>query len=455
MRPDLPPAPPAATRRQSAAAPPVAPLSGDVHARAQRATYLAVGVAAALTVYYAPTPPTPPRPARAIAASPRPAQAPLAPVWRSRVDTLGRGESLVAVLTRAGMPAEEAAVAVRTVDGADARVLRPGLTVTSRVLGADSVPAEITFMPTVDRVVRVRYLAGAWKVLQERLAWRVDTVAAHGVVASSLHQAIHAAVGDRLAARERSELAWRLADILEYRVDMSRDLQPGDSVALLVERRVAPDGSPREATILAASLQAGGRRVEAIRYGRGRGRGEYFDGAGKSLRAAFLRAPLEFRRVSSGFGMRRHPILGVWKAHRGTDYAARAGTPVRAIGDGVVVRAGWYRGYGNTLEVRHRNGFVTRYGHLRGFARGVRVGRTVGIGQTVAYVGSTGLSTAPHLHFEVLVGGVPRDPGAALRERSGDPLPRREQPALAALRERLLARIDGHPAPEARLALAE
>jgi murein DD-endopeptidase MepM/ murein hydrolase activator NlpD len=239
-------------------------------------------------------------------------------------------------------------------------------------------------------------------------------------------------------------MVWKLADIFEYRVDMSRDLQPNDSVNLVIERRVAPDGSPREGKILAARFTVGGNHVEAIRYKSRASSGEYFDQTGKSLRAAFLRAPLEFRRISSAFGMRTHPVRGEWRMHKGTDYAAASGTPVRAIGDGVVIFAGQKAGYGNVLEVRHRNGYVSRYGHLRGFARGVRRGTEVSIGKTVAYVGMTGMATGPHLHFEVLVGGTQRDPRVALRDKSSDPIPAREKHAFASLRSRLLTAIDDH-----------
>ncbi|HEY7394463.1 MAG TPA: M23 family metallopeptidase, partial [Gemmatimonadaceae bacterium] len=159
---------------------------------------------------------------------------------------------------------------------------------------------------------------------------------------------------------------------------------------------------------------------------------------------AFLRAPLEFRRISSIFGSRRHPILGDVRQHKGTDYAADAGTPVRAIADGVVTRRGWGGGYGNVLEIRHRNGYVTRYGHLRGFASGIRVGSSVSIGKTVAYVGTTGLSTGPHLHFEVLVNGKQRDPRLALKATVGDRIPEEERSAFEALRHRLLESMSTH-----------
>ena len=160
------------------------------------------------------------------------------------------------------------------------------------------------------------------------------------------------------------------------------------------------------------------------------------------MRAGVLRAPHEFRRITSVFGMRKHPILGTWRRHAGTDYAANAGTPVRAVGDGTVIRAGWGGGYGNVLEIRHRNGYVTRYGHLRGFAKGIHAGAKVTIAQTVAYVGTTGLSTAPHLHFEVLVNGAQRDPRVALNLKGGDPIPSSERGAFMAVRDRLVAFLD-------------
>jgi murein DD-endopeptidase MepM/ murein hydrolase activator NlpD len=239
-------------------------------------------------------------------------------------------------------------------------------------------------------------------------------------------------------------------------VDVGEEVGPGDSVRLVVERRVDPEGAPREANILAASLTADGRRVEAFRFRNGGTAADYFDEAGKSLRATFLRAPVEFRRVSSSFGRRRHPVLGVWKMHAGTDYAAASGTPVRSVGDGTVLFAGNKGGYGNVLEIRHPNGYVSRYGHLRGFARGLRAGRRVEMGATVGYVGATGLATGPHLHFEMLVGGAQRDPGATLRQSGPALLSGRERGALAALRVRLLGRFaQGAAGSPAHVALAE
>jgi murein DD-endopeptidase MepM/ murein hydrolase activator NlpD len=305
----------------------------------------------------------------------------------------------------------------------------------------DSQPSEVTLRPTIDRLVRLRRTAAGWVGAEELLPWSIDTAVVTGVIHSTLYEAFDAAA-PTLPRAARSELVWTLADIFEYRVDMSRDLQDGDAFRVLYERATAPNGLVKVDKILAATFDLSGSRVEAIRYESRGGAGHYFDGEGKSLQAAFLRAPLEFRRISSVFGMRKHPILGVWKQHKGTDYAAAQGTPVRAIGDGVVIFAGQKHGYGNVLDIRHRNGFVSRYGHLHGFAAGVHTGTHVAIGRTVAYVGMTGLATAPHLHFEVLVGGVQHDPKIALRMKDGLPIPGGERDSFERTRTLLLASLD-------------
>src|SRR4029079_1101504 len=170
-----------------------------------------------------------------------------------------------------------------------------------------------------------------------------------------------------------------------------------------------------------------------------------YDASGMSLRAAFLRAPVTFRRISSVFGARKPPIFGEWPNHTGTDYAAAEGTPVRAIGDGVVIFAGKKGGYGNMIDIRHRNGMGSRYGHMRNFATGMRPGARVAMGSTIGYVGMTGWATGPHLHFEIRVNGVARDPKLALQSRSGDPIPADERSLFQRMRNQTLASLnDAH-----------
>lgn len=268
---------------------------------------------------------------------------------------------------------------------------------------------------------------------------RIDTLAVSGVIQSSLFNALDKAGGATLSRSARAELAFSLADIFEYRVDMSRDLHVGDKFSVLVERLQKPNGAILVNKVLGARLALSGSEIEAIRFTSREASGEYFDGNGKSLRASFLRAPLTFRRISSIFGGRRHPVLGVWRRHKGTDYAAAMGTPVRSVGDGVVIFAGRKGGYGNVVDIRHRNGFVSRYGHLRSFAKGTRSGARVGIGTTIGAVGMSGMATGPHLHFEILVNGVQRDPRIALRMKGGEPIPSRERGVFQQRRSQTLA----------------
>lgn len=361
----------------------------------------------------------------------------VAPRWRTHVDTIRKGEPLTVALTRAGLDPAEAAEALRVASALDPRRVRAGTPITAKV-SPDSGASEFTLQLAIDRVIRFTRSTQTWVEREELLPWTTDTVVVGGEVQSTLTGAIAAGAQD-FPERQRTELAYALADVLEYRVDLSRDLQKGDSVRVLVERQRAPNGLVRPGAIIAARLTMSGKPVETLRFAQGT-RVSYFDGEGKSMRAAFLRAPLEFRRISSVFGMRRHPILGTLRRHSGMDYAASRGTPVRALGNGRVIFAGWKGGYGKTIEIRHANGMVTRYGHLD--AINVKSGSTVNIAQTIGKVGSTGLSTAPHLHFEVLVNGVHRDPRVALRNVAGEPLEAKHRSAFAALKSRIFAQLD-------------
>lgn len=363
-------------------------------------------------------------------------------------DTLGRGESLAAVLGRRGLAAADAAAAIQSLEGLiDDRRIPAGMQVEVRGDSTSRRPTDVALLLSEDKILRLRREGDQWTALEETIPWVTDTLVVRGVVTSTLYDALEAGSAPFLSRGARASLAWELADIYEYRVDMSRDLQQGDSVRVVFERATNPSQINRIGRILAAGLERGGQELQAIRFVHADGKAEFFDASGKSLRAAFLRAPLSFRRISSVFGRRKHPVLGIWRAHRGTDYAAASGTPVRSIGDGVVIFAGHKGGYGNVLEIRHRNGFVTRYGHLRGFAKGIRRGRSVTQGETVAYVGATGLATGPHLHFEVLVNGVQRDPRNALRQSAGVALTGKERARFDEIGRVALAALDTPSGP--------
>ena len=364
--------------------------------------------------------------------------------WTVRDDTLHAGETLSGLLRRAGVAPGDAARVLAAATEIDPRRAAAGMPVAVRTARGDSTPSEVVFQLAVDHLVHVRRLGdSAWTAADERLPWATDTIAVHGIITANLYQALDDSAAALLPKGARSELAWSIADIYEYRVDMSRELQPGDGFRVLFERSQGPGGIVRVGNVLAVRFDLSGAETDAVRFAEASGRAEYYDQHGRSMRAAFLRAPLEFRRISSSFGRRLHPILGIWREHTGTDYAANTGTPVRAIGDGVVIFAGRRGGYGNMIDIRHRGGIVSRYGHLRGFAHGVRAGRVVTIGQTIGYVGMTGLATGPHLHFEIRVDGEARDPRTALRRDTGVPVAAAELSEFDAARDSLLAKLSG------------
>lgn len=356
-------------------------------------------------------------------------------------DTLHYGETLGALLARRGVTS---AAMPRVMDASalDARRVPAGMPITVRADSTGGAPREIVFQLAPDRLLHVRRTGDStWTSSEEQLPWITDTVVVSGRIDDNLYQALDDSAAAVLPSAARAELAWTLADIFEYRVDMSRELQPGDAFRVLFERQVGASGQTRIGHILAARMVLSGSTTEAVRFDEGNGHARYYDATGRSMQAAFLRAPLAFRRISSVFGLRKHPILGIVRRHEGTDYAASAGTPVRTIGDGTVTFAGRRGGYGNMIEIRHRTGLVSRYGHLRGFASGIRAGRSVTIGQTIGYVGMTGLATGPHLHFELLVDGTQRDPAVALRKSAGTPLAASDRAAFDEQKSTLLASL--------------
>lgn len=363
------------------------------------------------------------------------------PSWIDKVDSLGVGETLSSLLARSGLSGDDLRGVLSAAPKLDPRRLRAGTKVTISSL-PDSAPSRIVLHLAQDRLVRLTKSDSGWTGAEEQLEWSVDTIVVHGEIRSNLYDAFDEDAS-HLPRGARSELAWSVADVFEYRLDMSRDLHEGDQFTVLVEREQIPTGAMRVGDVIGVEYVTGGRRVQAFRHVASKdGRARYFDQNGKSMQSMFLRAPLQFRRVSSVFGMRRHPILGVRRKHAGTDYAASSGTPVRSIGDGVVIRAGRMGGYGNVIDVRHTNGFVSRYAHLRGFAKGVRRGARVAIAQTIGYVGATGLATAPHLHFEVLVRGAQQNPRTVLESRAGAPLPTAERDQFERTKALVLAQME-------------
>jgi murein DD-endopeptidase MepM/ murein hydrolase activator NlpD len=225
-----------------------------------------------------------------------------------------------------------------------------------------------------------------------------------GVIDSSLFEAVAKA-----GAHDQTALA--LAEIFGWDIDFVLDIQRGDSFTVTYEQ-LQQDGSyVGDGAILAASFVNQGHEFRAVRYVAPDGTAAYFSPEGRSLRKAFLRAPVEFSRVSSRFNLaRKHPVLNTIRAHKGVDYAAPTGTPVRAAGDGRIRFRGGKGGYGNVVEIDHANGVTTVYGHMSRFAKGQAVRSRVTQGEVIGYVGMTGLATGPHLHYEYRVRGVFKNP---------------------------------------------
>ncbi|NIR29687.1 MAG: peptidoglycan DD-metalloendopeptidase family protein [Gammaproteobacteria bacterium] len=241
-------------------------------------------------------------------------------------------------------------------------------------------------------------------------------VSASGTIETSLFEA-----GQK--AGLSNNLIMKLVEIFAWDVDFALDIRSGDRFTVVYEHLYKDGEKLGDGNILAAEFVNRGRSLRAVRYTHAGGRTDYYTPEGLSMRKAFLRTPVKFSRVSSRFNLRRmHPVLHRVRAHRGVDYAAPPGTAVRATGDGKVVLAGRKGGYGKTVVLRHGGTYTTVYAHLSRFARRVRSGRYVAQGQTIGYVGSTGLATGPHLHYEFRVRGVHRDP-LTVRLPEADPIP--------------------------------
>lgn len=236
--------------------------------------------------------------------------------------------------------------------------------------------------------------------------------------------------------------AFKIAGIFRWDIDFVLDIRPGDRFDLTYET-LSQDGVPvGDGELLAVQFINQGQTYRAVRWTPPGGTPDYFTPDGRSLRKAFLRAPLEFSRVSSRFNLyRRHPILNRMRAHRGVDYAAPIGTPVRAAGGGRVAFVGIKGGYGNVIEIVHPGGVRTVYGHLSRFSRGLRSGTVVEQGRVIGHVGMTGLATGPHLHYEYLQNGVHKDPQKVPLPKA-EPVPARHMAAFRAHADPLLAGLD-------------
>ncbi|QGX39202.1 peptidase M23 [Permianibacter aggregans] len=235
-----------------------------------------------------------------------------------------------------------------------------------------------------------------------------------------------------------------LAGIFGYDIDFALDLRVGDRFSVVYEERLVEGLPAGPGNILAAEFTNLGKTFRAVRYVDANGKASYYTPDGHSMRKAFLRMPVPFARVSSNFNLsRKHPILNRIRAHKGVDYAAPAGTPIYASGDGKISFVGTKGGYGRMVAIQHGGNFTTHYAHLSRYGKGISTGKRVSQGQVIGYVGSSGLATAPHLHYEFLVNGVHRNPRTVPLPQA-EPVPAAEKDRFIAATAPVLATLDAH-----------
>ncbi len=313
-----------------------------------------------------------------------------------REERIQRGDTLASLLSRLGINDQEALSFIRTnvVAQQIARQLRPGKPVTARTgEGGELLSLHFPVSGKDTFIVIERGRQGL--VAQEQtIALESRTIVRSGEIRYSLFGATDAAgIPDSIATQ--------LAEIFGGDIDFHRDLRKGDRFSVVYEMLHQRGQPVRGGKIVAAEFTNDRKTYQAYWYASEIDKGGYYTADGKSLRKAFLRSPLEFSRVTSGFTTNRfHPVLQTWRAHKGVDYGAPTGTKIRSVADGTVEFAGRQGGYGNLLIVRHQGTYSTAYGHLNGFAPGIRKGSRVTQGDTIGYVGQTGLASGPHLHYE-------------------------------------------------------
>jgi len=329
--------------------------------------------------------------------------------WETKAVKAQRGDSLTTILKRAGIEGQQVHAALRSLRGVyDPRNLRVGQELDVTAATREQQPAHllsVAFDLDFDHQLLItRDADGSFNTKKVEHAKRRELVHQESDIQGSLY----------LSARRQAipnSVTDRLIRLFSWDVDFQRDIRRGDRFETLYEEvTLEKDESQVKGELVYAGLSVRGKLIDAYLYSPDGGRPSYFDSDGRSLRKFLLRTPIDGARLSSHFGKRKHPILGYTRMHKGTDFAAPRGTPIFAGGSGRVEAAGRNGGYGNYLRIKHSNTYSTAYAHLNKFAKGVKPGVRVRQGQVVGYVGTTGRSTGPHLHYEVLKNGKQINP---------------------------------------------
>ncbi|MBM3356291.1 MAG: M23 family peptidase [Betaproteobacteria bacterium] len=352
--------------------------------------------------------------------------------WRE--ERIQRGDTLGALLARLGAADPEALQFLRGTRAARGmHQLIPGRTVRARVT-ADGKLLALRYQ-NAGNVLTLERQGDAFVVGENPVMLERRILMKSGEIRSSLFAATD-------AANLSDAVAIQIADIFSTDIDFHRDLRRGDSFTVAYEVLYDHGEPVRSGRVLAAEFVNQGKAYQAVYFDYAQGQGGYYTPEGKNIRKAFLRSPLEFSRVTSGFtNARFHPILQQWRAHKGIDYAAPTGTRVKATGDGVVEIAGRQGAYGNLVVLRHQSKYTTWYGHLSGFAKGIRKGARVAQGDVIGYVGATGLATGPHLHYEFRINDQHQNPLRVVLP-SAPPITAEQRPAFEEAARPLARRLE-------------
>jgi murein DD-endopeptidase MepM/ murein hydrolase activator NlpD len=325
------------------------------------------------------------------------------PLWQ--VDQIRRDDTLDTLLTRINIRNPDAVSYLRQAPEANglATQLRPGRTVLTKTT-PDGTLLELEFLIDSNHGLFVSKTDSRYTAQEKPLVVETRSMMKSAEIQSSLFAATD-------AADIPDQIALQLANIFSSEIDFNLDLRKGDHFTVVYEAAYSNGELIRAGRILSTEFVNAGKAYTAVLYRDPQGHENYYTPDGKSLQKAFLRSPLEFSRISSGFSLARfHPILNTWRAHKGVDYAAPIGTQVKAVADATVGFVGQQNGYGNVVMLQHAGGITTVYGHLSRFAAGLKKGQHVDQGNAIGYVGMTGMATGPHLHYEFRVHGEHRDP---------------------------------------------
>jgi murein DD-endopeptidase MepM/ murein hydrolase activator NlpD len=353
--------------------------------------------------------------------------------------TLDRGDTLLGVLMRHGLQATAANDVINKLQSFyNPGKMRAGDRL--RLLVDDQGGGIQGLEHSIDGgIVRVLSTEEGWVATRHEIPFVRRTQVIRGNIRGSLFE-------DGVGAGLSPLQIHKLADLFEYDIDFFSDLRRGDDFSVIFEEKQYANGQREKGKLLAAEIQAGGSPYQLFFYQGQKQKGSYYDKRGEALMKAFLRAPLNYSRISSPYRIdRRHPIFRTVRPHQAIDYAAPTGTPVVAVGHGQVTFAGTRGGYGRMVEIRHDNGYVSRYAHFSKIPKAIRAGKPISRGEVVGYVGQTGHATGPHLHFEMLNKGRKID-FLGLKTAPSDRLSGAELQEFMALRDRQLALLQGNAA---------